>query len=77
MTPLMTTGVAAVGGGVGLSRDPGGNTIGWATDLLAPSPSVIFMIPGIILFAANGLLRIIIGTFNYIPGTRVGGWIII
>ena len=48
-------GVGAVAGGLGLALDPSGESVGIPLELLAETPFTTFLIPGIVLFAVNGL----------------------
>jgi hypothetical protein len=48
-------GVGAVAGGLGLALDPSGESVGIQLELLEGTPFATFLIPGIVLFAVNGL----------------------
>ena len=48
-------GVGAVAGGLGLALDPSGESVGLPLELLNETPFSNFLIPGIVLFAVNGL----------------------
>ena len=48
-------GVGAVAGGLGLALSPGGENLGMPLELLEETPFATFLIPGIVLFVANGL----------------------
>ena len=48
-------GVGAVAGGLGLALDPSGESLGIPLELLEETPFATFLIPGIALFAVNGL----------------------
>ena len=48
-------GVGAVAGGLGLALNPSGESLGVPLELLAETPFATFLIPGIVLFAVNGL----------------------
>ena len=48
-------GVGAVAGGLGLALDPSGKSLGIPRELLEETPFATFLIPGIVLFAVNGL----------------------
>ena len=48
-------GVGAVAGGLGLVLDPSGESLGTPIELLDRTPFATFLIPGIVLFIANGL----------------------
>lgn len=48
-------GVGAVAGGLGLALDPSGASLGVPLELLEETPFATFLVPGIVLFAVNGL----------------------
>lgn len=48
-------GVGAVVGGLFLVADPSGETLGTPIQLLEKTPFTTFLVPGIVLFAVNGL----------------------
>ncbi|MCB0189662.1 MAG: hypothetical protein KDE31_35570 [Caldilineaceae bacterium] len=48
-------GIGAVAGGLGLVLDPSGASLGTPLALLENTPFPTFLIPGIVLFAINGL----------------------
>ena len=48
-------GVGAVAGGLGLALEPSGANLGMPLELLEETPFATFLIPGIVLFAVNGL----------------------
>lgn len=48
-------GVGAVAGGLGLALDPSGESVGIPLELLEETPFATFLIPGVVLFAVNGL----------------------
>jgi hypothetical protein len=48
-------GVGAVGGGLGLILEPSGSNLGTPLEMLENSPFDTYLIPGIVLFAVNGL----------------------
>jgi hypothetical protein len=48
-------GVGAVAGGLGLALDPSGESVGIPLELLEGTPFATFLVPGIVLFAVNGL----------------------
>jgi hypothetical protein len=48
-------GVGAVGGGLGLAFAPSSESLGMPLELLEETPFTTFLVPGIILFAVNGL----------------------
>jgi len=48
-------GIGAVGGGLVLLLDPSGQGMGFSVELLANSPFRNYLIPGLFLFAVNGI----------------------
>ena len=48
-------GVGAVAGGLGLALDPSGKSLGVPLELLTETPFATYLVPGIVLFAVNGL----------------------
>lgn len=48
-------GIGAVAGGLGLALDPRGESLGIPLALLDETPFATYLIPGIVLFAVNGL----------------------
>jgi hypothetical protein len=48
-------GLGAVAGGLGLALEPSGANLGIPLGLLEGSPFASYLIPGIVLFAVNGL----------------------
>ena len=48
-------GIGAVAGGVALALDPSGESLGMPLELLEETPFATFLIPGIVLFAVNGM----------------------
>lgn len=48
-------GIGAVAGGLSLILDPSGESLGTPIQLLERTPFVTFLVPGIVLFAVNGL----------------------
>ena len=48
-------GVGAVAGGLGLALDPSGESLGIPLELLEETPFATYLVPGIVLFAVNGL----------------------
>lgn len=80
--------IGAFYGGINLILHPDGSSIGLSLDLLKQSPFSDFLIPGILLLAANGLfglvvlLTILINHRNYprfvmAQGVILTGWIVI
>jgi hypothetical protein len=48
-------GIGAVAGGLGLTMDPSGGSLGIPLDVLEETPFTTFLVPGIVLFTVNGL----------------------
>ncbi len=48
-------GIGAVAGGLGLALDPSGESLGVPLELLEKTPFASYLVPGIVLFAVNGL----------------------
>jgi hypothetical protein len=48
-------GLGAVAGGLGLALEPSGANLGIPLELLEGSPFASYLVPGIVLFAVNGL----------------------
>ncbi|MGZ8554496.1 MAG: hypothetical protein ACXWV8_13880, partial [Chitinophagaceae bacterium] len=85
---LFLNGLSALVGGIGLIGDPSGESLGWSTEMLGPSPFENFLIPGIILFVGNGLVSIAVAmitikrlshyaVFILFQGAILCGWIAI
>jgi hypothetical protein len=85
---LFITGINALATGYSFMADPSGNGLGMMTDYLKHSPFNDFLLPGIILFIANGILSIAtaviaIKKIRFYPslisfqGCIVLGWIVI
>lgn len=83
---LLFNGIGAFYGGLKFITDPSGASIGMPLSLLEHSPFTNFLIPGIVLLVANGLLSfvaigLIIGKVPYYPyaiqgeGCILFGWI--
>lgn len=81
-------GIGAIPAGLSMILEPSGNGIGMTTDILINTPFDTFLIPGIFLFAVNGLFNIwasflsfrkndYLGTFGIILGSFLVLWIII
>jgi hypothetical protein len=60
ITLLLINGLGALYGGGNLIMYPDGNGFGMPLSMLAHTPFHDFLIPGIILFAANGLSSIVV-----------------
>ncbi|TND10577.1 MAG: hypothetical protein FD123_219 [Bacteroidetes bacterium] len=85
---LLFNGIGAIYGGWSLMQDPSGGKLGLSLAFLEESPFYNYLIPGIILFCANGILSIIfaaavISRYRYYPeaifiqGAILTGWIFI
>lgn len=85
---LFINGINALAAGYSFMTDPSGKGIGMSTDFLDKSVFKDFLIPGIILFMANGLMSIITAIivsmkhkhYPYwiiLQGSILTGWIII
>ena len=48
-------GVGAVAGGLALALDPSGTSLGMPLEVLEKTPFATFLVPGIVLFAVNGV----------------------
>jgi hypothetical protein len=53
------TGLSAVAGGLGLTLDPSGSSVGLPIEMLKNSPFVTFLVPGVVLLLVNGLARLV------------------
>lgn len=62
---LLFLGFGAVYGALMLISDPSGRKFEWSLELLNGTPFNTYLIPGIILLAANGLLPIYIAVFTF------------
>lgn len=56
---LLAIGISALFAGYGMMSDPTGSKLGMSTSLLSFSPFKDFLIPGITLFVANGILSLL------------------
>ncbi len=85
---LFLLGISAMAGGWELIHDPSGRALGWDVRMLQYSPFKNYLIPGIILFALNGISSIAIAImvikrtknfpfFTIIQGGILICWIII
>lgn len=85
---LFINGIAAVVGSIVLIGDTSGEAMGWTTAMLEHSPFDTYLIPGLILFMANGLLSLIVAFLTIkkkphysscivLQGTILCGWIIV
>jgi hypothetical protein len=88
ITLLLFNGLSALYGGLNLMLYPDGSGFGMPLSILAHTPFHNFLIPGIILFVANGLLSIVvcaalIGNVRHswwlvmAQGAILVGWIVI
>lgn len=57
--------VGALPAGWSMITTPDGSGLGMSTELLAGSPFTDFFIPGILLFAGNGLLQVLGAVFSF------------
>jgi hypothetical protein len=84
---LFITGLSALIAGYGFISDPTGMSLGITTAYLRHSPFIDFLIPGITLFVANGVLSIATAltaiarlnrfpVFIFFQGSILTGWII-
>jgi hypothetical protein len=85
---LLVNGLGAIYGGSHLIKNPDGSSLQMSLAVLKYSPFQDFLIPGIILFTANGLFSILVllslvyGYRNYsglviIQGSILTGWILV
>lgn len=85
---LLFNGANATIAGWALMAAPSGNMLGMSTIFLKHSPFQNFLIPGIILFVANGLFSLVVTLFAilkwkyyarliFFQGVVLTGWIII
>ena len=85
---LLFNGVNALVAGWVFMTDPSGGSLGASTNLLEHSPFQNFLIPGIILFVANGLFSLITAfaallrwkyyaSFICFQGGILTGWIVV
>ncbi len=72
---LIFTGISAVGGGVALIVEPGGESIQLPRSLLEHTPFTSFLVPGIILLASNGILSMGIA-FLVLRRFRFSAWLV-
>lgn len=85
---LIFNGVGAIFGGGNLISHPDGSRLSWTVDMLKHTPFNDFLIPGIILLAANGIFSFVVlgmmifglkrySTFIMLQGFILSGWILI
>jgi hypothetical protein len=85
---LLVNGLGAIYGGSHLIKHPDGSSLQMSLAVLKYSPFQDFLIPGVILFTANGLFSILVllslvyGYRNYsglviIQGSILTGWILV
>lgn len=72
---LLVNGTGALFGGFQLVTDPSGGTLQMPLSFLQHSPFDNYLIPGIILFTANGLLSIMTGVFVVMKLPQAGRWV--
>ena len=58
-------GLSAVAGGLGLTLDPSGESLGMPLEMLQRSPFVTFLIPGLFLLLVNGIGTLIGATLSF------------
>ena len=63
---LLFLGFGGIYGAIMLISDPSGARFEWSLDLLKGTPFDSFLIPGIILFIANGLFPILVILFTWL-----------
>ena len=69
-------GIGAVAGGIAMIVDPSGKTMGLPLSFLDHSPFQTFLIPGIILLAANGVLSLAIMILALRRIRGYGWWVV-
>jgi uncharacterized membrane protein len=74
MVLLAFLGASGIAGGVPMIADPGGRPIGMPQSLLQYSPFHSFLIPGIILLTANGLLALWVLWMAFSRRNYYGWW---
>jgi hypothetical protein len=85
---LIIVGINAVAGGYSFITDPTGSSLGISTQILTQSPFHDFLVPGIILFIANGVFSLLTAMaslaklrfYSYaviLQGSILLGWIVI
>ena len=74
---LLVLAANAFGGSWLLIRDPSGNSINIPVELLEDTPFDDYLIPGIILFAANGALSVLVAFLTVIKAANYPWFIII
>ena len=57
-------GIGGIGGGIGLLSDPTGGNIGMPMEFLETTPFSDFLIPGLVLFAVNGVGQLVGGVMT-------------
>lgn len=70
---LVFLGLSGIAGGVPMIADPRGSPLGMAQSLLRYSPFHSFLIPGILLLVANGLLAVWV-IWLAVSKRRTYGW---
>lgn len=85
---LIFTGISALAGGYGLIMDPSGKAVNIPLEYLRQTPFPDYLLPGIILFMAIGILSLIVAFtalrsfknypyFIILQGCILAGWILI
>ncbi|WP_250631883.1 hypothetical protein [Rhodoflexus caldus] len=72
---LLVNGIGALLGGFQLITDPSGATLQMPLSFLQHSPFDNYLIPGIILFTANGLLSMTIVVLIFMKLPQAGKWV--
>lgn len=74
---LLFNGITSVFGGLMLIIKPDGSGLGMSPEILQFSPFTNFLIPGIILLTANGVLSLVVVFFTFRQLSGYGRWIIL
>ncbi len=74
---LLYNGLTSVYGGLMLIIKPDGSGLGMSSEILQFSPFTTFLIPGIILFTANGLLSLVVALYTIRQASGYSRWIIV
>lgn len=74
---LILTGVNAVVAGFLFIMDPSGVSMGMSLDYLRFSPFQSFLVPGIVLFAVNGMLNLFAAFYTLKQRTGYAFWIVL
>ena len=65
-------GIGAVVGGLVLVFDPSGENLGLPLELLEKTPFATFLIPGVVLFAVNGLCSLVAAIASFLQHRYTG-----